>query len=698
MLFSYKWLESLIEGKIPKPQKLAELLTMHSFEVEEIEKRGQDFVLDIAVLPDRGSDCLSHLGIAREISAILRKKLKELKREKLKTIKGKIKPIKLKIGCPRLVSRYSAIVLENVKIASSPRWLRERLKSLGLRSVNNVVDLTNFIMLETGQPLHAFDYDKIKGQKITVRLSKKGEKLITLDDKKHTLDKDILVIEDQNRLIDLVGIMGGKNSEVDFKTKNIVLQAGNFDRWTIYQGIKKLNFSTQAANIYIHGFDPNLSILALERIHYLFKKLSQGQIVQIIDVYPKKVKPSKIKLDLKHVENLLGIKISANEIKNILTHLHFNVTRKSKVILEVKVPTWRLDISIPEDLIEEIGRISGLQKISSLFPTVALIPPQKNLNIFWENLNKDILKEAGFSEVYNSSFINKKEAEISNFKLTKLIEVKNPTSLDYQYLRPSLIPKLLINARDNLKNFQDIRIFELGKVFKEKSGSRRNSISSKTLGYRSGGRKDKSLAGEKRMLSGLISGDSFYELKGVIDLFLEKLGIVDAYYDNFQPTPETSEMMIWNLQKCAEIKIGNSEVGFLGEIKSDILRKLKIKEKIIVFDLDFEKLQKLADEQHEYRPISQYPAAIRDIALLVPREVRVADVLNVIERVGGETIIDVDLFDIYEGEELPMGKKNLAFHLIYQAENKTLSSKEIDAIQKKIIKALEKNREWEVRR
>ena len=688
MLFSYNWLQSLIKEKLPQPQKLAELLTMHSFEVEDMKKTGKDFIFNVDILPNRGPDCLNHLGLAREISAILRGKIKVLEKEKLKIERGEIKLIKLRIRSSRLVPRYSAIVVEGIKIKSSPSWLKERLKSLGLRSVNNVVDLTNFIMLEIGQPLHVFDYDKIKDQKILIRLSKKGERLITLDGKKHILDKDILVIEDKGRLIDLVGIMGGKNTEVDEKTKNIVLQAGKFDRQTIYQGTKKLNFTTEAANIYLHDVDSNLTIPALERAYFILKKLSGGKIVQLIDVYPQKILPSKINLNLDDVEGLLGIKLSSKEIIDILKRLEFKVSQLNNKRIKVEVPSWRLDVSIPEDLIEEIGRISGFQKIPPLFPLVSLIPPKRSLNVFWENFSKDILKTANFSEVYNRSFLSEKEVKISGFKISEIIEVKNPVSLDYQYLRPSLIPHLLKNIEKNQKNFQDIRIFELGKVFKEKSE----------------GRRDKSLlppslrSGEKRMLTGAITGDNFYESKGIIDLFFQKIGIANVWYDSFEPTPEESKITIWNPQKCAEIKVDNSEIGFLGEIKLNILQKLKIKEKVVVFDLDFEKLQELADEEHEYRPFSRYPAAIRDLALLVPREVRVADVLNVIERTGGETIRDIDLFDIYEGEEIAEGKKNLAFHLIYQAEDKTLTSKEIDTIQEKIIKALEKNLEWEVRK
>lgn len=369
---------------------------------------------------------------------------------------------------------------------------------------------------------------------------------------------------------------------------------------------------------------------------------------------------------------MLGLEIPKNKTINILKNLGFLVKTLNKNNLEVLVPTRRLDIAIPENLIEEIGRIYGYQKILSVFPIAALVPPERNLDIFWEDLTKDILKEAGFNEVYNYSFISEKDAEI--FGNQEIAEVENPTSTDFKYLRPSLIPNLLKNVVKNQKNFKEIKIFELGKTFK------------------------KLKVEEKRMLTGIITGDAFYQAKGVIDLLLNKLGISNIWYDEYQPTPEESKLSIWQPKKCAEIKVDNQEIGFLGEISLQVLAKFKIESKVTVFDIDFEKLPKITSEEQEYRPISRYPAAVRDIAILVPRLVSVEEVLNKIYDAGGKLIRDVDLFDIYEGEELPDGKKNLAFHIIYQAEDRTLSSEEIDEIQNSIIKTLEKIPEWEVRK
>ncbi len=686
MKFSYNWLQSFFKKRLPNPAKLAEILTGQAFEVSGLEKFKGDWILDIDVLPNRAPDCFSHSGVAREIAAILNFKL-EIGNWKLVEDKGlKAKDfVRVEVKNPIACPRYTARVITDVKVDSSPKWVKEKLEICGLRPINNIVDILNYVMLETGQPLHAFDGKKLEGKKIIVRYAKKGEKIVTLDEEKYDLGKDILVIADAKSPIAIAGIKGGKIPEIDKKTKIVVLESANFNSRVIRRGSKKLDLKTDAALRFEHGIDPNLTEIGINRAAFLIQKIAGGKISQgLIDFYHKKVLPKRIKLDLNYVKSLLGIEIPGKEIKNILKRLEFRIVEAKPQQLLIEIPTFRLDVSIPEDLIEEIGRIYGYQKISSIFPLAALTPPQRNLDIFWEDLTKDILKEAGFSEIYNYSFIDEKDAEIFNYRTSlnpELVEVENPTSADFKYLRPSLIPNLLKNIEKNQKNFREIKIFELGKIFfkKQKKGSKKQIE-------------------EKRMLSGVISGDVFYQAKGVIDLLLNKLGISKVWYDEYQPTPEESKLSIWQPKKCAEIKVNHQEIGFLGEISPHILSDLKIESRITIFDIDFEKLSKIASEEQEYQPISRYPAAIRDIAILVPRLVRVEEVLNKIYDAGGKLIRDVDLFDIYEGEELPEGKKNLAFHIIYQAEDRTLSSKEIDEVQEKIIRVLEEEPEWQVRR
>jgi phenylalanyl-tRNA synthetase beta chain len=673
MKYSYNWLKELSKTKL-SPGKLAEVLTMHFAEVEELKREGEDFILDIDVRPNRAADCFSHIGIAREIAAItdlnfqepifIIKENKELRTKDFVNVE-----VKNKSACPR----YTARVVTDVKVGPSPKYIRDKLKVCGLRPINNIVDIANYVMLETGQPLHAFDGERIESRKIIVRFAKEGEKIITLDGERYNLFNDILVISDAEKPIAIAGIKGGLSAEIDSRTKTIILESANFTSKIIRRGSKMIDLKTDASLRFEHGISPDLTEFAINRVAYLIQKTAGGKIVQgLIDVYPKKVLSQKIKLDLDYAKSLLGREIPKKEIIRILKNLDFGVEILSKDNLKIKVPTRRLDVSLSEDLIEEIGRIYGYQNIPNVFPRGALIPPKRNIDIFWEDLTKDVLKEAGFTEFYNYSFISKKDAEI--FKYNKeLIEIENPISEDSQYLRPTLIPNLLKNIERNFRNFGEIKIFELGKIFQFP----------KT---------------EKRILSGLMTGELFYQAKGAVDLLLNRLGISDIYYSEYQIKNEKKEIFWWYPKKVAEIKAGQERIGFLGEISPHILEKFQIKSKVIYFEIFFEKLAKLASEEKEYRPISRYPAAVRDIAVLVPQFVKVEEVLNKIEATGGKIIKNIDLFDIYQGEELPKGKKNLAFHIIYQAEDRTLSSEEIDEIQNKIIKTLEKIIEWQVRK
>jgi len=633
MVFSYNWLKDYV-GRLPEPEKTAELLTMHSFEVGEVKKTGADYALDIDVLPNRGPDCFSHFGIAREIAAITNSKLRPINIKQAVDAKIQTKDfvtveVKDKKACPR----YTAKVVADVKVGPSPKWLKDRLRVCGLNSINNIVDIANYVMLETGQPLHAFDGQKLAGNRIVVRFARNREKIVTLDEQKFDLDSSVLVIADAEKPVAIAGIKGGKLPEIDKKTKVVVLEAANFDGRVIRQGSKKLNLKTDASLRFEHGLDPNLTEMAVIRTAQLIQKIAGGKIARgSVDIYPKKVYPKRVKLDQKYLTSLLGKKILPKEINNILKRLGF-VVRGSLVT----VPTFRQDIFLPEDLIEEVVRIYGYDKIPSVFPIVSLAPSRRNLDIFWENKTKDIMKEFGFTEAYNYSFVSQGS--------DSAIELENPMSQEHKYLRENLISNLKKNVKFNKNNFKDIRLFEIGKVFSRP-------------------------AVEESRLAGINLLGSFYDIKGIVEGLLNKLGISDIKY-------------IENGRQSASVEVGQEKIGVIGEN---------------YFELNFDKVKKLASEEVLYRPISRYPSAVRDLAILVPRQTKVVQVLNKINIAGGKLVRDVDLFDIYQGEELPQGKKNLAFHIVYQSETRTLKSKEVDEIHQKIIKTLEKESTWQVRK
>jgi len=642
MKISYNWLQSFFKKKLPVPEKLADLLTMHSFETELIEKKGQDYLLDVDVLPNRAHDCLSHLGIAREIGALLKypfeivdyaKKIKVNQKELIKNL------VKIEVKDKNLCPRYTARALINIKVGTSPKWIQERLEVCGLRPISNIVDIANYVMLETGQPLHAFDADKLKAKgeikTIIVRRAKKGEKITTLDDEKYDLDENILVIADEKNPVCIAGIKGGQGPGVDGQTNQIILEAANFSSQVIRHGSQQLNLKTDASWRFEHQLDPNLTEEAIALAACLIQEIAGGEILDgIVDAYPIKTKPKKVKLDIKRVKSLLGVGIPAKEIKSILERLGFQVRSQ-----EVIVPTRRLDVAIPEDLIEEIGRLYGFEKISSQMPTATLIPPVRNEDLIYQNKVRDILTNLGFNEAYNYSFVNEKG-----------IEVLNPVSQEQKYLRPNLAINLIKNVKENKKYFKEVRLFEIGNVFK----------------------KNKNKVIEKKKLGVVSFPADFYRLKGVIDTLLNKLRITDVWYD------EATEKNI-----RAEVKVGNDLLGWMNDN---------------TFELDFEKIVELATEERTYLAPSKYPAVVRDVALLVERGTKVIEVLNLINAAGGHLVRDVDLFDMYEGEEIPQGKKNLAFHIIYQSDDHTLTDKEVNKLQEKIINALDKEGGWEVRR
>ncbi|PIQ91803.1 MAG: phenylalanine--tRNA ligase subunit beta [Parcubacteria group bacterium CG11_big_fil_rev_8_21_14_0_20_39_14] len=724
MKFSYNWLKEYVLN-LPEPEKLAELLTLHSFEVGELKKVKEDFALDIDVLPNRAHDCLSHIGIARECGALINSRFRLLKSKLNENKKLKTKALlEVEVKDKKLCPRYTARIVQGVKVGPSPKWLKERLKTCGYNPINNVVDATNYVMLESGQSLHAFDFDKIKSlnpkseilnpkqisnfksqiKKIIVRRAKRGEKIITLDGGRYVLDESVLIIADINDPLAIAGIKGGKKAEIDAETKNIILESANFNPLNIRRSSGKLSLQTDSSFRFERQIDPNLTSEAIDRVAALIQKMAGGDILsEIIDVYPQKARPvgralnalsarsfgvlpKRIRLDLNYVQSLLGLKIPEKEIRKILERINLQIIKVQPPYFLVEVPTFRQDITLAEDLIEEIARIYGYQRIPGVLPQASLIPPKRNYEIFWEDFSKNILKEAGFSEIYNYSFIGEKEADVFGYNPVDLIELENPMSLTQSFLRPSLICNLLKNVKENLKHFDEIKIFELGRVFRKI--------------------KEQKKIIEKRMLTGVIAGkrpmfstEAFYEAKGVVDLLLSGLGITEVWYDEYQPTPEDSKALFWHKSRCAELKIGHGkEIGFLGELNNAVLEALGIKIPAVAFEIDFEKLQQLATEEQEYRPISRHPAVVRDLAILVPFRVRLEEVLNKIEIAGGKLLRDTDIFDIYEGEELPQGRKNLAFHLIFQAEDRTLSPKEINELLEKIIKTLEEEPEWEVRK
>ncbi len=691
MLFSYNWLQKYIEEELPPVEELSKKLSLRSFEVEAYKQFGDDFVLEVEITPNRAGDCASHLGLARECAAIYGLTLKMPESEPDRAVQEKDFleiDVKDKAACPR----YSACVLEEVEVKESPEWLKKSLISCGLQPINNVVDIANYVMLETGQPLHAFDLDKLEGGKIIVRRAKEGEEMVTLDNQKVELHSEMLVIADAMKPVALAGIKGGQGPEVEQGTKRVVLESANFNPVLVRNTSQQLKIKTDASWRFEHGLDPNMTEQGLNRAALLIQELASAKAVsQIIDCYPQPVAHSVVGLKTEDVKSLLGIEVPKEEITRILSVLGFGVEDGEDKQLKVKVPTWRKDVSIKEDLIEEVGRIYGYEKIDSRLPRAQILPPPRNLDVFWEESAKDTLQEAGFTEVYNYSFISQNQADLFGFEKDELVRVANPLSRKYKYLCPSLICNLADNIRDNLKYYKSAYIFELGSIFTvQQQGVKEQKNLAGVLARAEPSRALKKIYKNKEQ-------ELFFEAKGALEELFSNMLILDLWYDDVEPTPEQSKAQIWDLKRSAEIKFRENEIGFIGFLSEGVKKAMKIKQEVVAFQLDFEKLRNYASEEHEFETISPYPVATRDLAVLVPRGVKIAEVLNAINRAGGEIVRDVDLFDIYEGEELPEGKKNLAFHIAYQAADRTLAPGEIEKIHARITSELE-DEGWEVRK
>ena len=667
------------------PKKLAEILNIRSFEVENIEKIGHDFALDAKIPANRISDALHHRGLAKEIAAITNHKLqienpKSPTKENIANLKSSVR---INIAASQLCSRYTAQELEIKDIGPSPKRMQERLITCGMRPVDAVVDITNYVMLEIGTPLHAFDSDKIRGGKVTIRESKSGEEVTTLDNTSHTLSQGLIVIEDSERIIDLAGIMGGANSSVSSGTKRILLQAATFDPVRIYKATRMLNFSSAASKIYSAGIDPSQTKAGLERAIELFISILHAQLIgPVIDMYPKKVAPIRVLFRPDYASRAIGQDITPAFYRETFERLGFNVSKKGSDFI-VEIPTMRRDIVIEEDLIEEAARMFGYEKISPKLPELAIAPPSSNDEYFWEEQIRDYLAGAGFTESILYEFTGERELQQFSVNPEEAPRLENPMNPETARLVPRVLIKYISSVAENLRNFDSVRIFGIAKSFRKKEGNVTE-------------RKDLILALSQKGTSG---EEEFYRLKGALDILFESLRISDYWYDDkIDNQLHLSDYQLFHPYRLAEIKIGDEKIGIVGEIHPSVLKNIKAKARITSAEIDFERLWQYARTEAEYRPLGKYPSIIRDIALIAPVFTKTEDVLNVIELTGGALLVDSDLFDYFQDATMREAEtKSLAFHLIFQSPDCTLTDREIDSLMARITQALEAEG-WEVRK
>lgn len=686
MKFSYAWLQDYIPS-LPPAKKVAELLLTHAFEVERVEKVTDDVVLFIDVLPNRIADASGHRGVAGELGALLKKPIKFPKRLRKETRESTSKAIQIivkdKRGCPR----YTARVLKNVTVSPSPDWLSKRLQACGINSINTIVDAANYIMLDMVQPLHVFDADKVEGS-IIVRRAVEREKFIALDDKTYMLTAEDLVIADERGPLALAGIKGGKRAEVNAYTKHIIVESANFDPESIERTAKRVNLLTDAAVRFRVGIDPNLTTEALNEVVSLMQELAGGELLRGILDTGKRVPQRTVFLRPEKACSVLGFDMSQRDMADILKRLGFRVIKKG-AMLKVQVPSLRVDVVVEEDLIEELARIYGFERIKPALPIMALTDMGNTGKEKFRRRVSERITSLGYTELYSYVFARDKEIDLFSEK-KNLLKLLNPLRPDMAYLHPSLLGSLLSAFTKNQES-DEVRAFEIGAVFHVPAAKVRDTTDLE----------------EERIAFGFLSKNKkdvpFFELKGIVSSLLESFGIDDFYFDNVPDVTninsEKRGQIIFHPYRSAEIKTESAVLGIIGEVHPRVLEAFGIKSVAGVVELSFAKLYEAVASERRYKEISKYPAIIRDIALLVPLDTRVVEVEDVIENTGGELLQKTDLIDLYEGAELPDGKKNFAFRLVFQSFDRTLTDEEVHVIVEKITKTLEaENPEWEVRK
>ena len=637
-----------------------------------------DWVFDVDITPNR-PDCASVIGIAREIAAATGKRLKLPGAEIEETgpvIEGLTSiTIDDPAGCPR----YAAGIIQGVSLGPSPFWMKYRLYLSGVRSINNIVDVTNYVMLETGQPLHAFDYNRLRENRIVVRRAVEGEVFSTLDGQTHTLNDETLMICDGERAVAVAGIMGGLNSEIFAGTENVLLESAFFDPVTIRRGSKHLGLSTEASYRFERGADIGGVTTALRRSLLLFSRLAGGRIARgMIDNYPIAHTPPHINLRVDRTNRILGTAFSRDVISGYLGALEMEVSNINENELRVKPPSFRVDIIREADLMEEVARLSGYDNIPVTTPSIRPHEEGETPELLLRDQARSIITGLGFTEIITYSFISPDSVDILGAKkkspLRSFVRLINPLSVDQSVMRTSLLPGLLETAKNNILNQErGLKLFEWGKLFIRKEGEPLPLEKTHLAAIMTGLYRQKSWDGHERSVD-------FYDIKGAVEALLKGLGIDDLAFKRDGPSagydPEIS----------AGIYCSGSPAGKMGRVSAGVMEAYDLKdENAFVFELDIQALLKGLYGTKKFRAFAKYPAVYRDISMIVKRRLESAGILDVVKQEGGDLIESVQIFDLYEGEKIDPSEKAIAFRICYRSEHGTLDGGTVNRLHESII-------------
>ena len=641
-----------------------------------------DRILILDLTPNR-ADCLGLLGLAYEVSALTGAAVKHPPAAPAETSGRAADLLSVEVQEPALCPRYTARLIESITVAQSPLWMQLRLLKSGMRPINNVVDITNYVMWEYGQPLHAFDFNLTRGGEIIVRRGAPGETLVTLDGNERALDEQALVIADAAGAVALGGVMGGESTEINPATRSVLLEAALFDPISTRRTAGRYNIPSEASKRFERGVNPGWVAEASGRAALLFSELAGGEVLRgLLDCYPAPIPPRRVNVRPHRISEVLGVTIPTEEVTAILRRLGFTVSPEGRR-LAIEVSPRRSDISLEEDIIEEVARLYGYDKIPSTLPRGELLESRETLPERLQGLAREVLTACGFNEIITYSFIS--PAALRSLQLPEedprreAIPLRNPLSEEQSAMRTSLVPGLLKTIRDNLYHREmDQLLFEIGAVYLPRRLPL-TELPQENLRL-SLGATGQAPAPNWHTASGPAD---FFVVKGAVEALLNRLGIGGVEYD-------PAEQPFLHPARAAVIIIGGEEAGFLGELRPAVADRWDYPQPVVIAELDLELLLERAELVPQAAPLPRYPAGLRDIAVVAPRSLSAAELERSIYEAGGGLVETVVLFDLYEGAQIPEGKRSLAFTITYRLADRTLTESEINAAHRRIEAALDR--------
>ncbi len=672
MEFSFKWLKRYAKTDLGH-ERVAEILTEQGLTVDSIIEKENDVIFDIDITTNR-PDAMNYLGLAREIAASGYGEVEypEVSVEEDNSCKAS-NYVSVEIEDTRC-KRYLARVVKGVKIGPSPDWMVELLESAGIRPINNVVDITNFVLWEMGHPLHAFDYRFIEGKKIVVRSAREGEKFTTLDGVERVLNPSDLLIADAKRGIALAGIMGGENSEIREDTQDVIIESAYFDPATIRKTSKRLALHTDSSYRFERGADIEILKKAADRAAQLMVEYAGGTLCsETIDVYVEKFEPVTVRLHLDRVNKMLGRAIEPNFIKKALKNLGFDLINEGNNYFDYSIPSYRVDVRREIDLIEEIARMYGYNNFDSTLPLIVTPGKTKTGMDKAKAIAAEELLKEGFFEAISYSFCSEKDNLTLNPAIKDMVVISNPLSENMSVMRTTVFASLFYPFSKNVNyGNRDTRLYEIGKTYvkKEELAREENFVSAIAV-----------LGEHNKYWDGTVQKIDFYRLKGIAEVIAERVKGLKVEFENV-------DWPCFKKGRGAVILLNGKEIGAIGEFSEKVLKHYEVDLPAVGFELSFDRLLDGGLKEFKYKPFSLFPKVARDSAFLIDKTVKFSDIERVIHSLNIPFLVDFGLFDRYEGKGIPEGKVSVALNFVFQAEDRTLNNEEVNELHEKIIKEI----------